>query len=300
MFNSIETTIIEAMARTLWGSAWADYQEQVLGRPPRGEILDLAPDTPLEVTLAAYYFAGQLKQANSRNMHFLLRDAFAADLKRPITEHDVLSDEYAREFGSDLAMMLIGSGVSWFDDHEKFELRMPLVEWNYMCLSQSLTPWAELAHAKAQAKAQANPGRYAVEAGGEVDLVDILLPMLCEKAKRLNWADRPHFVFVPSKSGQDLLLYPLLGDDYAAIRRFEKHQRKDVRTQLIDDIPDFEIFCQNLLDTKPWYCIGRLDEIAKQFSDMHGVLESAVLDSLVEWGRDTEMGISMGWSTNGA
>lgn len=33
--------------------------------------------------------------------------------------------EYAREFGHYLAMQALGHGVSWFDDHARFDLTVP-------------------------------------------------------------------------------------------------------------------------------------------------------------------------------
>lgn len=136
MFNHLEKTIVEAMARTLFVAAWADYHEE-RGKTFTGELMNQAPPTPAVFLHAAYYLAGRVEQGNTRSLFFLLRDAKGADKKRTLlqlTKEDEkeLTPEFAREFGSDLAMMLMGTGVSWFDDHEKFNLKMPLVSWSHL------------------------------------------------------------------------------------------------------------------------------------------------------------------------
>lgn len=41
---------------------------------------------------------------------------------------DEVSPEYAADFGHYLAMMSLGEGVSWFDDHEMFPIELPSIE----------------------------------------------------------------------------------------------------------------------------------------------------------------------------
>lgn len=136
MFSHLEEEIVKSMARTLFVSAWADYHEE-RGRTFTGDLMDQAPPTPAVFLHAAYYLAGRVEQGNTRSLFFLLRDAKGADKKRVLLklepeDEKELTDEYAREFGSDLAMMLMGTGVSWFDDHEKFRLNLPLVSWSHL------------------------------------------------------------------------------------------------------------------------------------------------------------------------
>ncbi len=147
MINSIDVTIIHAMARTLFCMAWADWIEQVGQQhfPPGTKIEDVAPPTPKEVLHLAYFLAGQvvatddthraIKQMPPRHsLMFIFRDALLADGKSwaGVDEHDPL----CCEFGSDLAMMIAGTGVSWFDDHAEFAFRWPDVEWTHIHLAK--------------------------------------------------------------------------------------------------------------------------------------------------------------------
>jgi hypothetical protein len=42
-----------------------------------------------------------------------------------------LEPKYVSDFGHYLAMQSLGHGVGWFDDHEHFELKLPLIEFMY-------------------------------------------------------------------------------------------------------------------------------------------------------------------------
>lgn len=137
MFTIIDTKIIAAMARTLFLLAWSDDQEQNKGRGLQGEIDNLAPQkTPGDFYIAAAYLGGRIAQANSNSLFMLVRLALGYDLGRTLGQleegdKEKLTDEYIKRFGHCLAMMVTGTGVSWFDDHAKFDLRKPLVEWNF-------------------------------------------------------------------------------------------------------------------------------------------------------------------------
>lgn len=137
MLTTVDLTIINSMARTLFLMLWEERNEQE-GNPTQGEIDDKAPKhTPAACVGMAYYFAGRIAQANTRTLHFLLRDALGADLKRTLLrlepgDEKQLTDEYAKRFGHCLVMMLTGQGVSWFDDHAKFRMFVPNVEWSLL------------------------------------------------------------------------------------------------------------------------------------------------------------------------
>jgi hypothetical protein len=138
MLTTVDTKIIEALARTLFLLAWADYQEQVLDSPVQGEIDDAAPKTPVEVINYAYYVAGQIEQLNKDSLFFLLRKAAKADDEQP----EVYTDDevVCTRFGHCLAMMVTGNGISWFDDHEKFDLKVPRIEFTYLDLDEGQFP----------------------------------------------------------------------------------------------------------------------------------------------------------------
>ncbi len=138
MLNSIETTIITSMARTLFCMAWADWVEQIAQQsfPPGTKIEDAAPPTPPEVLHLAYYLAGRLIQANpnKHSLMMLFRHAIIHDGKSWAGVDE--TDPLCAEFGSDLAMMITGQGVSWFDDHAEFALKVPDEEWTHLHLSE--------------------------------------------------------------------------------------------------------------------------------------------------------------------
>ena len=151
MLNDIERKIITAMARTLFCLAWADYQEQVRGESLRGEIADQAPETPQDVLNAAHYVAGMVAQMNGKSLFFLVRDAMNADGRA----RWLIPDSYVEEFGSDLAMMVTGQGVSWFDDHAEFPLKTPQIEWTHFDLDPEDYPDAEAISENASDKREA-------------------------------------------------------------------------------------------------------------------------------------------------
>ena len=144
--SSIEKTIINGMARAFFVSAWAEKQERK-GRSFSGqELMDVAPSTPRYARDFALMYAGGL---GSLLVH--LNNAARADImelanisKWPkygdMTEAERAAlDEmvdglkvegYASEFGHYLAMMAMGTGVSWFDDHARFEIDIHHMEAN--------------------------------------------------------------------------------------------------------------------------------------------------------------------------
>lgn len=102
------------------------------------ELTDAAPPTPDYARLEAAILLGKLEQANRCELAVIFKAAMDADHEDADTDHsDAMTaggvpvglhanctdhDELLREFASDVAMMAIGSGVSWTDDHEAFEV----------------------------------------------------------------------------------------------------------------------------------------------------------------------------------
>jgi hypothetical protein len=63
-------------------------------------------------------------QANNQDIDDLLEKAANADGM----DDDDITDEYADTFGHYLTMMALGHGVSWFDDHSTFPLKVPDIQ----------------------------------------------------------------------------------------------------------------------------------------------------------------------------
>lgn len=135
--NTFRDAWLDGAARTFFVSAYADHAEESdssdneltdeereerssLPRPAGGEKWeDYAPETPP----LAYALAGELwallGSMNSCSVYVLAQSAALADR---VLEID------PEEFGSDLAMQAMGHGVSWFDDHARFDLKIPHME----------------------------------------------------------------------------------------------------------------------------------------------------------------------------
>lgn len=113
--------VVEAMARALFVTAWADAEEEAGNTYPGEELMDVAPKTSAEAKRHAEKLAKQFEQKNGMSLDELLAKAAEAD-------DEEIDSDYAREFGHYLAMQAMGHGVSWFDDHEKFPLKVPHTE----------------------------------------------------------------------------------------------------------------------------------------------------------------------------
>lgn len=104
--------IVAGMARALFCTDWAEWRE-VAGFAHSNSAL--APPTTRDYENLAWRLVGKYEQANNCHWSVLLSRAVRAD--------NAFVD--CEAFGSDLAMMAMGSGVSWFDDHENFDLVVP-------------------------------------------------------------------------------------------------------------------------------------------------------------------------------
>jgi hypothetical protein len=87
------------------------------------DICEIAPKTPRGALHAALRIAGHIEQASGMGLASLFAAAVRADGGDP-DAIDWQGDD-AAHFGSDLAMMAMGTGVSWFDDHAEFALVVP-------------------------------------------------------------------------------------------------------------------------------------------------------------------------------
>lgn len=118
---------IEGAAKALFVSNWADEQERQVENgtldslpwPPGSEIMNYAPGIPLEAYIEAGRLLGILESANNCSVFVLCARAALAD--------NVENIDYEL-FGHCVAMQAMGHGVSWFDDHAKFEVKIPHFE----------------------------------------------------------------------------------------------------------------------------------------------------------------------------
>src|SRR5690242_5832751 len=138
--------IIEAMARTLFVLAYADFiersedddneesDEDLSGLPrARGgeDWCDVAPATSGAALATAERAVMALERLNGCSLETIFARATAACVGA--TPRKCRSRHDPEHFGSDLGMMLAQTGVSWFDDHAMFPLRVPSVEFHILC-----------------------------------------------------------------------------------------------------------------------------------------------------------------------
>lgn len=115
--------IVEGCASILWAMAWADHAYETGCYSLSGcEITEHMPPIPDEAYLHAAKIVGMYEQASGLDIHALLWACLTAD---GIDAEEEWED-YAERFGQCLAFMATGTGVSWFDDHAKYE-KMPRV-----------------------------------------------------------------------------------------------------------------------------------------------------------------------------
>lgn len=136
--------IRNGMAALFWNSAWADYQEELgrLGEPHANlsgvniyGVSDEPDETQCEELRAhVQRVVEEIEYKNSASLDELLDRATAAD--------DAEADP--TRFGECLAYMSMGSGVSWFDDHEHFEIEVPYHEHGWVYLTWGPTLQDEL------------------------------------------------------------------------------------------------------------------------------------------------------------
>lgn len=140
--SDLDHAVIDGMARAFYVQAWATEQEEKGELYAGQQFMDDAPETPEYVREFAMQYSGRLIEANSRmSLPVLLYMAAKAD--GIDTDEKVMIDgeessywevsvnrwnNYAGEFGHCVAMQALGHGVSWFDDHKRFQLNVPYTE----------------------------------------------------------------------------------------------------------------------------------------------------------------------------
>jgi len=144
--SDFRDAFLEGAARAMFVLAYADFVEEGYSKDnglddteretrrdmpkpgPGGDWYDHAPDTPPNAYALAGEMWAELQAANGEaGVYSLVLRAEAADGVAPDPE----------EFGRDLAMQYMGTGVSWFDDHAKFEIKIPHAEISSFSFSES-------------------------------------------------------------------------------------------------------------------------------------------------------------------
>lgn len=130
--------VYTGVARALWVTSWASAEEEEGRTTARGleDVMDVAPDTPEYAIRQAYRFVGMLEHANNVHIAVLLHRALEADLA---TDANAVFktegvDQYSEMFGHYMAMMGMGEGVGWWDDHAEFDIEVPPFEFEYFMI----------------------------------------------------------------------------------------------------------------------------------------------------------------------
>lgn len=118
--------IIDNMARAAWALNWADREEEKGRSLSQVDVFYAAPKTPACANKWALKVANEIAQRNY--LGTLTPYAAMQELYRKAEEANQAagrSTEPAERFGSDIALQVLGHGVSWFDDNAEFELNLP-------------------------------------------------------------------------------------------------------------------------------------------------------------------------------
>lgn len=133
---SYDNAILKGAARGLFVQAYASRQEErySAGKKnarragPEEDWMDIAPPTPRDAYLAASWLLAKLECANKRSVFELITMAARAD-GLPGWGYVMATPSYQEDFGHYIAMQAVGHGVSWFDNHERFEMEIPHFEY---------------------------------------------------------------------------------------------------------------------------------------------------------------------------
>jgi hypothetical protein len=122
--------MVHGMARALFVADYARAAEdgRVVLTPEQAKLKDwmeIAPPTPLDYIYEGHRLAGKVEQVNGQALIVLFAQAVEADGKANWITWDEKHPGYAVNFGHNIAMQAVGHGVSWFDDHNEFDLHVP-------------------------------------------------------------------------------------------------------------------------------------------------------------------------------
>ena len=146
IFTGPRYRVYGAIARNLFVQAYANFMDdsEIPARAKRGlpragggeHWEDAAPPTSRAAYLTAKQAVAAIEKLNGMYLDALYEKARDACRSAGFDPRRMSSGEKHKDtpeaFGSDLAMMMTGTGVSWFDDHAKFPLTLPWVEFHIM------------------------------------------------------------------------------------------------------------------------------------------------------------------------
>lgn len=116
--KGIAKRMLAGITSGLWLPNWANAMEEMGERLPHHITDESAPKPPASLKRLALEFAYALARMNHGGLHDIFDRASIAEGR--------LVD--AEKLGYYLAMQAQGHGVSWFDDHEHFDVTIPYVE----------------------------------------------------------------------------------------------------------------------------------------------------------------------------
>ena len=112
--------------------AWSQKEAEAGRTHSQRNIAEIAPGTTDEARFHAAAYIGSFETANGMSIEAIYAQACTADK----IEHSEVIEVYRNdqceekpevarhpeEFGHSLGMMALGTGVTWWDDHERFQL----------------------------------------------------------------------------------------------------------------------------------------------------------------------------------
>lgn len=123
--SPLREEIVGGIARAFFVSTWADREEEA-GRT-RGwagqDLYKIAPRTSSHALKAARKAAAEVERLNGKTIDALYEQAIATPGRHTPGHSE------PDHFGSDLGLQMMGHGVSWFDDHPKFPMKLPHFEY---------------------------------------------------------------------------------------------------------------------------------------------------------------------------
>ena len=126
----IQNEIVRSIARTLLVTTYAQLCDEsedpkLMRAGPGEDWMEVAPETTREAEDFAWRLCGKFEQANGMNIYCLAAKAWYADYP---DSGDQRVKGYDDKFGHYITMMALGEGVSWFDDHVEFDLKVPSID----------------------------------------------------------------------------------------------------------------------------------------------------------------------------
>lgn len=123
--TTLRKEIVSAMTRFLYTLEWSNENEERRSEgkkhvriPGGSNIEDYVPvRTPTRFKKEASELVAKFEEMNGVSVEGLFLLAMAADPGVGLSE--------AEKFGQDLIYMSNGYGISWFDDHDEFDLKIP-------------------------------------------------------------------------------------------------------------------------------------------------------------------------------